>query len=195
MLDVDDLIFAVMGATDSRRVEGRTKLQKLVFFVSEVMRVDAGYRPHFYGPYSAAVSAATESQASRGALKEQVEAFPGTSGFSGNDAEFRRYVYELSAEGQLALQWRREQNPAEFDKATTIAQQLLATGADYRVLSYAAKLYYILQAEAQGRALTYEAARARARELGWEMSAVEIDQGVTLLASMRLVTKQRPSKS
>ncbi len=190
MLDADDLIFAALQASGGR-IEGRTKLQKLVFFLSEMLGIDAGYWPHFYGPYSSAVSAAAESQASRGALRETVEEFPGVRGFAGNDDEFRRYVYVLTRDGQKALKWRREQNPDRFDEAVDIARQLVETGADYRILSYAAKLYYVLRHE--GERLTYAAAQSRACDLGWEMSRDEIDRGVDLLLQMKLV-KKKPAR-
>jgi uncharacterized protein YwgA len=189
MLDVDDLIFAAMQASGGR-IEGRTRLQKLVFFLSEVLGVEAGYRPHFYGPYSSPVSAAAESQASRGALREMVEEFPGVSGFAGNDDEYRRYVYSLTGDGRQALQWRRQRNPEEFDEAVKLANRAIATGANYRVLSYAAKLYYVLRAAKQEASLTYASARRRAKELGWEMSREDIDRGVDLLLRMKLVTKR-----
>jgi len=187
MLDVDDLVLAAMHASGGR-IEGRTRLQKLVFFAATLLKVEASYRPHYYGPYSSIVTAAAESQASRGVLRETLEAFPGVAGFAGNDDDFRRYVYVLADSGRKALEWRRNRQPEEFDKAVEIVQTLVNSRADYRVLSYAAKLYYILRAEVSP--LTIEAARERAQELGWQMRQEEMKQGVELLLEIELVTQQ-----
>jgi len=192
MLDTDDLVLAAMDASGGR-VEGRTRLQKLVFFISTLMDIDAGYRPHFYGPYSQLISSTAESQASRGVLREVVESYPGTRGFSGNDDEYRRYVYILTGEGREALEWRQGRHPDEFNRAVELARTLVDSGADYRILSYAAKLYYVLKAE--GEPITPAAARSRARDLGWRMGHAEIGKGVELLASLELIEQHGTSAS
>jgi uncharacterized protein YwgA len=189
MLDVDDLVLAAIEASGGR-IEGRTRLQKLVFFVSTLLDVDAGYRPHLYGPYSSVVSATAESQASRGVVRETVEEFPSTSGFAGHDDDFRRYVYVLTDEGRKALAWRAQRKPQEFSEAVRIAQLLVASGADYRLLSWAAKLYFVLRAEKQP--LTYAAARERALHLGWNMAPAEVETGVDLLVKTGLVERNTP---
>ena len=186
MLDANDLVLAAVDASGGR-IQGRTRLQKLVFFVSTLMGIDAGFRPHYYGPYSQLVSSTAESQASRGVLHEVVQQYSGVSGFSGNDDEYRRYVYTLTREGRDALEWRRERHPEDFAEAVRLAKMLVESRADYRVLSFAAKLYYILKAEAEGKSLTVADARQRASELGWEMSQSDVGTGVDLLGSLELV--------
>jgi uncharacterized protein YwgA len=186
MLDVEDLVFAAIQGSGGR-IEGRTRLQKLVYFAASVLRIDVGYRPHYYGPYSSAVTAVAESQAARGVLNETVESFAGVRGFPGNDDEFRRYLYVLTEGGRKALEWRRARRADEFDKAAGIVRTLVDTGADYRVLSYAAKLFHILLAEECP--LTADAARQRAKELGWHMTRDEMQQGVELLLKVRLIVE------
>ena len=42
--------------TASKAVQGRTLLQKRIYFLSVLANEDFGFRPHYYGPYSSHVS-------------------------------------------------------------------------------------------------------------------------------------------
>jgi len=183
MIDLDDLVLAIASAGGGR-VDGRTKLQKLGYFVSCLMPMDAGYRPHYYGPYSPDIAATAQSQVSRGLLAERCEVYDDPR-FPGHDGEWRRYVYCLTSAGRQALEWRRSQAPDDFDRAQTLAARLLRTNADYTLLSYAAKLYMILLQES--RALTLREALDRAHQLGWSMSEQDMQKGAGLLAQLELV--------
>ena len=185
MLDTDDLVLAVLQASDGV-VVGRTRLQKLVYLASQALRTDCGYRPHYYGPYSSEVASTVDSQVSRRVLAEMPESFGvGSPQFPGHDGEMRRYTYALTPDGRGAVEWHRQRHGEEFDVAVGLIQCLLASGADWKVLCYAAKLYHILKAE--GSSMTYTAAQQRAQELGWEMKPEEIAEGVRLLSEVRLV--------
>ena len=185
-LDTDDLVLAVVDASDGHRIQGRTVLQKLAYFVSEIMAVDAGYRPHYYGPYSEVIAATTEGQVSRALLDENIEVFDGL-GFAGHDFPRKRYTYELTERGKAALKWRRDQAGDEFKQAEALVQKLMASNPDYRVLSYAAKLWLILQQS--GGKTTFGAASQAAKEYGWSMSKQDMQAGVKLLADVDLVNQ------
>jgi len=57
MLDTDDLVLAGVHASDGR-IEGGTRLRKLVFLAATRLNIEAGCRRHFCGPYSSAPTAA-----------------------------------------------------------------------------------------------------------------------------------------
>jgi hypothetical protein len=168
-------------------VEGRTRLQKLVYFASRLLGVEAGYRPHFYGPYSSEVASVVDSQVSRGVAQEVRESLGfAPPQFPGHDGELRRYSYVLTPDGKEAIQWHREQHKEDFDRAVSIMGRLVENAPNWKVLCYAAKLLHILQAE--DSPLTYDAAAQRAQDLGWDMSPEEVGQGVDLLKDLDLVT-------
>ncbi len=185
MLDTDDLVLAALEASGGV-VVGRTRLQKLVYLASQVLHTDCGYRPHYYGPYSSEVAATVDGQVSRRVLAEMPETFgAGAPQFPGHDGELRRYTYALTPDGRSALDWHRREHGSEFDGAVEVMRRLVESGAEWKVLCYAAKLYHILRAE--NSLMTFAAARQRAQELGWEMQPEEITQGLELLKHVRLV--------
>jgi len=197
MMDVDDLILITLSASEDGKIEGRTRLQKLAFFVSEIMGIDAGYEPHIYGPYSSALRNIVEAQVSRGIISEQRVPWS-SSGFSGHDLDKVRYDYELKPQGKLALDERLQADPQGFARAQELVQKVNSTGADYRVLSWAAKLYWIL-AEERGRPVPLPRAQERAHELGWPISHQQAQQGIALLRELELVrvvsTPAQPGRS
>ncbi len=104
MMDAADAILATVAATGAP-LQGRTSLQKLVYFEAENSLVDAKFKPHFYGPYSEDVANAVDSMVALGYLKENVTVLgeqtdPWLAAVSG---EVKVYSYELNDEGkQLA---------------------------------------------------------------------------------------------
>lgn len=189
-LDLDDVVFAVLQA-EGETIEGRTRLQKMCYFVSyllrEEMSVDPAFSAHYYGPYSSAVSSTVDSEVGRGLVDETTRVFP-WGAFVGHDMPQRRYSYRLTPRGKEALEWRRRQAPDLYRRATGIATSIRDTGADYAVLSYAAKAHFVLRQE--GNPITRAAIRERASTLGWPLEPEQLELGVKLLKDLDLVTEQ-----
>ena len=184
-MDIDDLVLAIVDACNGT-VEGRTRFQKVGYFVSQVMGFNAGYEPHYYGPYSEAVAAAIQGQVSRDLLQEQVETFVGD--FVGHDFARKRYKYTLTDRGRRALQWRKDQPTAasEYRTAQKLVAKLTVENPPYKVLSWAAKLYLILLQEG-GRTTPRAAREVAEQRFRWQMSEAETAEGLKLLADAGLV--------
>ncbi|MGH9427053.1 MAG: hypothetical protein ACRD2L_12215, partial [Terriglobia bacterium] len=93
-LEADDLVLAAVEASGGQ-LQGRTRLQKLIYLTSAASGREAqlGYRANYYGPYSALVAGALESQVSRQVLHEHVEVLGSRSPrFFGDDGEMKRYT-------------------------------------------------------------------------------------------------------
>jgi uncharacterized protein YwgA len=181
-LDVDDLVLLVVHA-NGEKLTGRTKLQKVIYFLSEMLRIPAGYRAHFYGPYSATVAETVDAQVSRGVLAEQRDDLGGWDAW-GHD--YKLYTYHLTDKGREAYAWRRSQAPAAFDEAERWARRILDSGADYMLLSYAAKLWLMVQQQDGVQPVRVEDLQAHARDLGWHIDEADIQRGVQLLDSLFL---------
>ena len=158
-LDLDDVILAIAEG-EGGVIEGRTRLQKVAYFVTYLLRrnmgVNPGFTAHHFGPYSSAAAGTALSAVARGVLAETAEVFP-SAGFTGHDTEQRRYSYRLTPRGSTALAWRKERSGRTYENAVKLVRQIKKTGADYKVLSYAAKAHYVLRQE--GKPITRAAIR------------------------------------
>ena len=183
-MDIDDLVLAVVEASGGE-IKGRTLLQKLGYFISEIMDLDAGYEPHYYGPYSEAVASVIHSQVSRGLLEETMSL---AGGFVGHDFARKLYRYKLVERGRKALEWRKEQPGAkeEFQRAKGIVGKIMKDKPSYEVLSWAATLYLVLLQ--QGGSPPRGAARPLAAgNFNWQMNEDEMQAGLDLLTNVGLV--------
>jgi uncharacterized protein YwgA len=168
-------------------VRGKTKLQKTMYFLGLLTKSagDLGFRPHFYGPYSAEVAGAadrlralgfaTQSVASGGAIDR--------AGF-----EFARYDLRLNEEGTQVAQAKTKQYPEEWRKIQKAVEAFRkAEKADYVKLSIAAKTYFMLgQANVPTKA---EDLAALAQEFGWSVTPDQIQQAFELLESLGLAKR------
>lgn len=91
IMKTDEFIRAVLGALPDRRVEGKKRLQKLVYFLSEAgADSEASFFLKNFGPYSAEVDNATAMLTIFGGLEESSKAV-GTS-------DYLTTVYALPAD-------------------------------------------------------------------------------------------------
>ena len=87
----DALLFTYDAAGGG--IQGKTNLQKRMFFVAVMLGEDFGYGAHYYGPYSATVAAANQELKSLGYLSESTASAGSynASGFeiAGEDHHFK----------------------------------------------------------------------------------------------------------
>jgi len=88
--DLELLILALKNSSEAV-IEGRTKLQKMVFLLKEMHGVNFSYNftPYFYGPYSLDLQTDMDYLVSLGLVEETRE----------STASGIRYNYELTEEG------------------------------------------------------------------------------------------------
>ena len=55
-MHIIDILILVVKSEGENGLRGRTLLQKKIYFLSELMDVDLGFSPHYYGPYSSYVA-------------------------------------------------------------------------------------------------------------------------------------------
>jgi uncharacterized protein YwgA len=160
-------------------VEGRTTLQKWLYFASVKTGLNLGFIPHFYGPFSDSVSRTIYDLIASDFLVE-----------SGRVTRYDRviYTYTLTEDGKNIAKDLKRSNEALYRKLKEVVDTCNnVVGNNISILSWAAKTYYLLHR--QSKKITYAEIRKTARSLGWQLSDTEIDSGVKLLSALRLAKK------
>jgi uncharacterized protein YwgA len=166
------------------KITGRTAIQKIIYFGTVKHAVKAMYRPHYYGPYSADVSGALQTITSCHFVDEMIDT---DDSRKANDTfEWKRYSYKLNDEGQKVTEFLKQTSQHEYDEIKKIVEVCKKTAnLDPNVLSWAAKVHYILVQET--RQMTYDEIINIAGTLNWKLEKPQIDSGVNLLKELSLV--------
>jgi uncharacterized protein YwgA len=187
-------VAAVLACLDGAggSIQGRTKLQKVLYFVSELLAIPEGYAPHFYGPYSPSVASAVSSLANAEFIREDRECF--SSNFAGNDFPTYRFSYSLTEKGKRAVEAFRAEKGEEFSKFSKLTKEILGLSDDYILLSYAAKVYCILEKSASKGKDTQAISEVAhsAKDFGWKLSESQISEGVELLQKIVDSSSEEP---
>lgn len=160
-------------------IQGRTKLQKLVYFAGELTGESAklGYRPHYYGPYSADVAAAVEDLRALRFLDQKLA----SGGYTDpNGFEITRYDYALNADGKQMAEEKAVAHPELWKQIQKSIE--LFDSTDYVKLSMAAKLYY-LRGQTRGQSASLEQLEAMTEQFGWKVTREQLRDAGRLLES------------
>jgi uncharacterized protein len=178
-----EAILLALHAADGT-VEGRTAMQKIMYFVAVALDTDFGHRAHYYGPYSRVVEYALAQSAFADEVTETMERIPSYS--SGPD--LRKYTYELTAQGERAVEAISNDHPAEAEriKQTVDAVHDAVPDLDQNTLSMAAKIHFIVTQEDEPTPLIE--IPTLARQLGWRISDPQVDRSVELLQRLGLLS-------
>jgi len=164
-------------------VPSRTFLQKLIYLAGAKAGLTLPYGPDLYGPYSPEVAAEVDRLVEAGILSETVERFPSEPG----GFERRRHTYELTEEGRVLANEHlaREDFPgATFAKE---AEAIWRMDCDYRQLSLAAKVHWVLSDT--NAPATFEQARQQAEWRNWHLTAEDVERAVDLLVDLGLAER------
>ena len=178
-----NVVLLVMDAFGDK-VPGRTVLQKRLYFVSEMLGQDMGYRAHFYGPYADDVTNSIMVLKAANLVKEN------RMGFSaqGNEGqEVIRYDYELTEDGDQAVVWLKAQYPDEANKVKSIVNSIITAGGNRlnaTQLSIAAKVHLIMKSI--NGTLSTEAIIHEASCLSWNITEEQVEQSLVFLRNSGL---------
>jgi uncharacterized protein len=180
-MNVKDAILSTIAHEKHDTLVGRTRLQKKLYFVAVLTGEDFDFRPHFYGPYSPTVADELAELVEAGFIREEVGIQPNGSAPLG---ERRRYSYTLDPSSKEVLKER-----AEYVKRYSKVLQRINShpvSEDPRLLPVAAKVHFILAENGGG---TVDQIRQRASELGWSLSDTDVNEVISYLQRLRLVTE------
>lgn len=179
-----DVLLSIIAAGVRRPEFGRTSLQKVAYFVGVHRNVGFQHQAHFYGPFSEVVEADVEALVAAGLVEELVQNLPfvGARGQQG-----KRFEYRLTDEGASRLDELKSVHPAESEDIEAFVRHLeeAAGGLDQGILSPAAKTYFI--ASRENRALSPQAIRELASELGWDLQPPQVKKVAKVLQQLNLV--------
>ena len=175
------VILALVSHSPDRLLTGRTRIQKLVYFLRQSLSIAASYTPYYYGPYSQEVTASLDSLVASGLLEEQVEPLDTEGPFEG-----RVYRYKLTSDGEEVLDSLRSERKEEMRRIEKAAEKILARRSTTATLAVASKLHYVVTNAPQ--AVPQRELSARAKRFGWHVDPREIANGVKFLKERGLVT-------
>lgn len=180
-LTVQDAALIALHAAEGA-IEGRTAMQKIMYFVSVALDENFGYRAHYYGPFSRSVEGALTLSALAEDVTETVELFPDWS--SGRD--LRKYTYELTSNGQMAAEEAAEEHPEEAAvvRETVESVRSVVPDFDQYTLSMAAKVDYIIYQQTDRKRIPLSEIPALANQLGWRISDQQVEKSVELLTKL-----------
>jgi uncharacterized protein YwgA len=183
-----DFVHLVLYAADGK-IEGSTKLQKIVYFAGVLTKREGelGYRPHFYGPYSAEVASAVDKLRALGFLHQRVA---GGGAIDNRGFEIARCDYELTEDGKLIAEEKTKDFHRTWKRVKAAVNRLNKSEPfDYVKLSIAAKTYF-LHGKLKGTMSVSELERLSAR-FGWKVTRDEIREAFEWLKSIHLVEDSR----
>jgi uncharacterized protein YwgA len=177
-----EFLMSIIDASGGN-VNGRTLLQKKVFFVSELAKIDPslGFDAHFYGPYSATVEGTMTQLKNLGFVQESNTGF----GSVADGFEIRRYDYSLTEDGKKILEELR--GTPEYQKVKNAVGEIASSGdPNYVELSIAAKAYFLLKGK--NESMSISELQKQAEHYNWNISPNSIKKAMSFLKSVGLAS-------
>jgi uncharacterized protein len=161
-------------------ISGRTAVQKLGYFSAVMLNKELGYEADFYGPYSPIIAANLEILVESDFVTE-------TRLITSRNRKMYRYKLTEEAEplvSELKRTYKQESRIIEG----VVGKCDKIVNCDYNVLSWAAKVHFIL---AKGnKPMTYQEASAACKPFGWKLGKREIGTAAELLQDLKLIEKK-----
>jgi len=178
-MDIPELIVAILSV-EPDGIDGRTVIQKLGYFASVKVKMDARYRPDFYGPFSPLVAAHLQTLVGMDFVVEKGR----------RTARDRiMYSYFLTDDGKQFAEKIKEENPNEYSTIRNIVERCGEMAHfNFNVLSWAAKVHFILRQT--GKPMTHEEAIEVGKLFGWKLKENEVESATKLASALGLVRQK-----
>jgi len=188
---MDSASFLILAYSSfANKIEGRTKLQKMIYFLSLLMKKEKEleYTAHYYGPYSPVI---TNTNSHLKSLKYLSEIQKDIAAFNSEGFEVKRYDYKLTNDGMKMADSLKKQFPNEWNEISRNAENIKKAGKlDYMELAVASKVYYILSQETADIA-SKEKIYNIAHKFGWEVAKPEIEKASKFLTNLELIKVEK----
>jgi len=175
-VEVPELIVAILSV-EPDGIDGRTAIQKLGYFTSVKLKIDAGYGADFYGPFSPLVAAHLENLVGFDFVVEKGRR---------TVRDRTMYSYFLTDDGQQLAKKLTEQYSREYSTIKNIVKKCgKMVHYNFNVLSWAAKVHFILRQSK--KAMTHDEAIKAGQLFGWKLDKNEVESAVKLLLALGLI--------
>jgi len=174
LITPSEVLLVVARSSPQNEVKGRTRIQKLVYFLAQRRAIPVTYTPYYYGPYSEEVTASLDSLVARGLLSEEIEYLNNTEG----PFEGRLYRYQLTPDGIEVAESLLEQRQ-DLRALSDDVRRILDLNPTTTTLALASKLHYIERE--LGDALKALDLTEKAKQFGWDIDPSQIEQAVEFL--------------
>lgn len=178
-MEARHLLLMILDAC-GKKIESKTKLHKIAYFISIILNKDFQFNAYYYGPYSRPMEEGLGELTGAGFLDVTIRSY-GIDWMHG--FEKKRYAYNITESGIELLNHLKSRHGDDYEKI--VKYTALLKEENYINLSIAAKSYFILHKENQP--LTREQIRLKAREFKWKISDVEIESAITILRRLKFV--------
>lgn len=154
---------------------GRTAMQKLVYFTSIKVDVDAWYYAHYYGPFSESVSMGIARLWGKGFVHEE----PPTHTKPG-------YTYTLTKEGERLGAMVTDKSVKDYATIKSVVETCRDfCGLRQPQMALASKIHYMVTRKGVPRG-NVEGLVSMGLKMGWEMDENDVNGGQDLLSKLGL---------
>lgn len=178
-----DMLLCIVQRTGGA-INGKTTVQKLMYFCCEKAGMQLDYISHYYGPYSQTVDNLLQNLSSSDFLIE--ERWLTSKGRM-------MYKYMLTDDGNTIAERATKKDPNLFKNISNVVSICgKVTDLDSEILSAAAKAHYILKKEK--RAMNPNEIIQIGNNLGWELSKDSLKTAFKLLEALNLAKTGRSKR-
>ena len=177
-MSVKDAIVAVLAEGPA---QGRTMLQKKVYFLSVLADESFGFRPHYFGPYSPTVSASLSALVEANFVEESRVGY----GVGSQFGEMSRFDYKLSRSGREVVKRNSDIRRRYRQHLREIKRSGVAS--DISTISIAAKVHFIVANQGE---TTIAQVKGEAQSLGWGITEKGVRRVVSYLQKLGLVVSK-----
>ena len=186
---IDQKVLLIMNylKNEKNEIEGKTLLQKCIYFVNEILENDIKFEPYYYGPYSSEVTFAIEEMKNVGIINEEVEKYPFDHWL--NQFEPKLFKYKLTDFGVNFVNFLEKNYKDETEKIKEEVNKIKnASQRSSKILSIAGKMYYILALKSKPTYL--DSIKNEAKSLNWEIEDKDAENAVTFLKEIGLIKNE-----
>lgn len=174
-MEIFDILLMILRAVPEG-IRGKTAIQKIGYFTSIKLKYDMNYFAHFYGPYSRDVANTLQALRDFNFIEE-------------NKTRTRNnryiHIFRLNNDGQEVIDDIISENTNAYDNIQDVTTAIEPYGQNINILSWAAKIYYILNET--DKPITEKEIIKLARQHDWNLTEDEIQSANRLLLGLQFV--------
>lgn len=184
-MKIRHLILLLLRA-EGDKFEGKTLLQKEMYFISIKLKRNLGFRAHYYGPYSPDVEQGMDELIGAGFVDVEWNTYgiDSDSGF-----EMKKYTYVLTESGKKLADALEINDRVSMTTVRGFVEKLEKLGSpNYQSLSLAAKAYFILQRE--GGSMNKNKMKNNMLAFGWNVRDSDIESAIGILNGLKFIKEK-----